>query len=69
MSLKCLLMIKFIFLSGKVYIIKNSGSGAITVATTSSQTIDGSTTYSLATQYKYVQVMSNGANWIITANN
>ena len=54
---------------GKIYIIKNSGAGAITVATTSSQTIDGSTTYSLGTQYKYVQVMSDGANWIITGNN
>jgi hypothetical protein len=55
--------------TGKNYIIKNSGTGAITVATTSSQTIDGSTTYSLGTQYKYVQVVSDGANWIITGNN
>ena len=55
--------------TGKNYIIKNSGAGAITVATTSSQTIDGSTTYSLGTQYKYVKVVSDGANWIITGNN
>jgi hypothetical protein len=55
--------------TGKNYIIKNSGAGAITVATTSSQTIDGATTYSLGTQYKYVHVVSNGANWIIIANN
>lgn len=55
--------------SGKIYTIKNSGAGVITVATTSSQTIDGSTTYSLATQYKYVTVQSNGANWIVIANN
>ena len=55
--------------TGKIYIIKNSGAGAVTVATTSSQTIDGATTYSLGTQYKYVQVVSNGANWIITGNN
>lgn len=54
---------------GKHYIIKNSGSGNITVATTSSQTIDGSTTYSLATQYKYVHVVSDGTNWIIIGNN
>lgn len=40
-----------------------------TVATTSSQTIDGSTTYILIAQYKYVTVESNGSNWIITANN
>jgi len=55
--------------TGKNYIIKNSGAGAITVATTSSQTIDGAATYSLLLQYKYVHVVSDGANWIITANN
>jgi hypothetical protein len=43
--------------------------GVITVATTGSQTIDGSTTYSLGSQYKYVVVVSNGANWIVVANN
>ena len=51
-------------ITGKIYIIKRSSSSAITVGTTSSQTIDGSTTYSLATQYNKVTVMSNGANWI-----
>lgn len=56
-------------IAGRIYVIKNSGTGAITVATTSSQTIDGSTTYSLGTQYKYVVVMSDGANWVIMGNN
>lgn len=55
--------------AGRYYTVKNSGSGAITVATTSSQTIDGSTTYTLASQYKYVTVVSNGANFIVIANN
>ena len=50
--------------SGKVYNIKNSGTGFITVATTSSQTIDGATTQGL-NQYEGVTVQSNGANWII----
>ena len=36
--------------TGREYAIKNSGTGVITVATTSSQTIDGSTTYSLSAQ-------------------
>jgi hypothetical protein len=54
---------------GKNYIFKNSGSGVITIATTSSQKIDALTTYSLVSQYKYVLVVSDGANWIITANN
>jgi hypothetical protein len=56
-------------IAGRMYTIKLTASGSATVATTSSQTIDGSTTYSLSAQYKYVTVMSNGSNWIIIANN
>lgn len=56
-------------ITGHQITIKNSGSGAITVATTSAQTIDGASIYSLASQYKYVIVISNGANWIIVGNN
>lgn len=47
----------------------DSSANAVTVATTSSQTIDGATTYSLGAQYKYVTVESDGANWQIVANN
>lgn len=56
---------------GKRYTIKrtNSGSNAVTVGTTSSQTIDGSTTYSLSAQWKYVVVESDGSNWEIVGNN
>lgn len=47
-----------------------AGSGfSVPVATLVSQTIDGSNTYSLPTQYKYVKIQSNGANWIVVANN
>lgn len=56
-------------ITGRIYTVKLTASGTGTVATTSSQTIDGSTTYSLASQYKYVTVQSNGANWIVIANN
>ncbi|THG30666.1 hypothetical protein [Naasia lichenicola] len=56
-------------IAGREYLIKNSGTGVITVVTTSSQTIDGASTYSLSTQYKYVRVQSNGANWIVIGNN
>lgn len=56
-------------ISGKTYTIKLTASGSSTIATTSSQTIDGSTTYSLSAQYKYVTVVSNGAGWLIIANN
>jgi hypothetical protein len=50
---------------GKVFSIKNSGTGSVTVSTTASQTIDGQLTQVL-TQYDNMGVMSNGANYIIT---
>ena len=55
--------------TGKHYIIKNTGVSVVTVATTSSQTIDGAATVSLGVVNKYVHVVSTGANWIIIANN
>jgi hypothetical protein len=51
-------------IAGRTYVIKNSGTGVITIATTSSQTIDGITTQTL-NQYDSITVVSNGANWII----
>lgn len=51
-------------ITGREYVIKNSGAGTITVATTSSQTIDGATTKTLAAGTA-IKVQSNGANWII----
>lgn len=51
--------------TGKRFTIKNSGTGVITVATTSSQTIDGVTTFTLPSQYTSVTVQSDGANWKI----
>lgn len=54
---------------GRIYTIKNSGAGVITVATTSSQNIDVATTYTLAAIYKYVTVMSTNSAWIVIANN
>lgn len=52
--------------SGKPYVIKNIGTGVITIATTSSQTIDGATTQTIGSQYQSVSVISDGANWNIT---
>jgi len=40
-------------------------SNTISIGTTSSQTINGSSTYSLSSQYAYVRVKSNGTNWLI----
>jgi hypothetical protein len=51
---------------GRVYNIKNSGNGVITIATTSSQTIDGNASGVLKlVQYDNLTVQSNGANWLI----
>lgn len=50
-------------ISGRVYQIKNSGSGVITVNTTSSQTIDGALTKTL-NQYDKLATVSNGTNWL-----
>lgn len=56
-------------IAGREYIVKDwkgqSGTNNITIATTSSQTIDGSTTFILGTNYESKTVVSDGANWSI----
>jgi hypothetical protein len=54
-------------IAGRVYVLKNSGTGVITINTTSSQTIDGgaSGTITMAQYAPAIRVMSNGANWIL----
>lgn len=56
-------------ISGKQYTIKdkagNAGIRNITIATTSSQTIDGSRTHRINTAYESINVISNGSNWYI----
>jgi hypothetical protein len=57
--------------SGRIYVIKkidNSGN-AVTVDANSTEVIDGATTYSLASQWKYVKVQSNGTAWYVIGNN
>jgi hypothetical protein len=54
--------------TGRQYVVKNSGSGTITLDGDGTETIDGATTFTL-TQYVSVTVVSDGANWIITAVN
>ena len=55
--------------AGRVYTVKNIHAGSVTLATTSSQTIDGAASYALSAQYKYVTVQSDGSNWFVIANN
>jgi hypothetical protein len=52
--------------TGQIYTIKKTDStaNAVTVGTTSSQTIDGALTYSLPAQWNFVVVTSDGANWM-----
>jgi len=53
-------------IAGRVYILKNSGTGTVPINTTSSQTIDGVASGVLTLiQLDSLTVMSNGANWII----
>lgn len=52
-------------IAGQEFIIKNTGTGTITIATTSSQTIDGVTSKTLTTQYSGLRVQSTGSNWIV----
>jgi hypothetical protein len=47
------------------YVIKNTGSGVVTIATTSSQTIDGNLTVPLSVPNSSLTVISDGANWQI----
>ena len=51
--------------TGRILIIKNSGTGTITVDGNASETIDGATTYSLSAQWATVQIMCDGTNWKI----
>jgi len=55
-----------VVIDGKNYVIKNNGSGVVTVATTSGQTIDGASTKSLKNNDS-IEVISDGSNWIIAA--
>jgi hypothetical protein len=52
---------------GRQYTIKKTDSttNPVTVATTSSQTIDGASTYTLTTQFQLLNIISDGANWSV----
>lgn len=49
-----------------LYTIKNVGTGVVTIATTSAQTIDGATTIVMPVQYTAVDLISDTANWNVT---
>jgi hypothetical protein len=51
--------------AGRRLVIKNVGTGVITVDGNSTQTIDGATTKILSSQYDVVEIVSDGTNWHI----
>ncbi len=51
--------------AGRWLVIKNIGTGAITVDGSESQTIDGATTKALSSQYDVLRITSDGLNWHI----
>jgi hypothetical protein len=56
-------------IAGRLYTIKRTSTAGATISPSGGQTIDGAALYSLAAQWKYVSLVSDGANWVIVANN
>src|SRR5260221_11737246 len=54
---------------GRIYWIKNtsSNSSTLTIATVSSQTIDGLSSWTVTQTNKAVRLVSDGTNWLITS--
>lgn len=50
--------------TGKEFIIKNTGTGVITIDGFGSETIDGALTIDLAIQYDSTTLVSDSSNWI-----
>lgn len=57
-------------IAGRKYTIKNiDAATTITVSANGAETIDGAPTKPLVVQYQYLTILSDGANWLIVANN
>lgn len=50
--------------TGRTFIIRNSGTGVITIGRTGSETIAGAASQALA-GYGFLEVVSNGTNWLV----
>lgn len=52
-------------LGGKYFVIKNSGTGTITIDADGSETIDGAANKIMAVQYESYTLISDGVNWLV----
>jgi hypothetical protein len=52
-------------ITGTVYTIKNTGTAIVTIDADGTETIDGALTYVIRTTNSGVQIISNGANWLV----
>jgi hypothetical protein len=50
---------------GQYFVVKNSGTGVITVDGNGTETIDGALTQVMSVQYMSMTLISNGANWLV----
>ncbi len=58
--------------AGRIYVIKKTSAAGnnVTVAgNVATETIDGSTTYSITTQYSAVMIQSDGSSWYVLSKN
>lgn len=51
-------------ITGRIYVIKNSGAGVITIDPDGSETIDGAATQAVVSGASFT-IQSTGANWIV----
>lgn len=49
----------------KRLVIKNTGTGTVTIDASGSETIDGALTYDLSVQYESITIVSDGTGWYI----
>ncbi|MFC1893763.1 hypothetical protein ACFLYR_07055 [Chloroflexota bacterium] len=58
-------------IAGRQYTVKKTDStgNAVTIDPWGTETIDGRVSYYLDTQWKYLTIVSDGADWLIVANN
>lgn len=57
-------------IAGRKYTVKNiDAATTVSISANGAETIDGAPTKLLALQYQYLTILSDGANWLIVANN